>query len=163
MRIDLNNKLDKIKCYSFSKQDLVILLSVYNAAFLLLTSIVKGHPAVCFVTAVLLSLISLFAIVWIDLIKMTNEEVAKLEHEQELIRKKLRDEYLKIHKMRRRDELLMKAGCMQKEQSEKNIVVDHDATPFSLNKDFEKVKEVHFNYIDDVTHGEKIRGKPEGT
>ena len=75
--MDLNNKLDKIKLYAFNKQDLIILLSVYNIAYLVSSVIVKGHLIVCFVIAVLVSLITLFAIAWIDLVKESNEEENK--------------------------------------------------------------------------------------
>ena len=57
----------------------------------------------------------------------------------------------------------MKAGCLPPEQAKKTIVVDHDDPPFSLNKDFKEIKEVHFNYIDNIASGEKNRGQPEGT
>ena len=159
----MNNNLNKIKLYSFNKQDFIILLSVYNATYLLSTNIVKGHLIACFVIAVLLSLVVLFAIVWIDLIQKTKEEKAKLEDEQELIRKKIKDEYLKVHQMKKKNELLMKAGCMPSDQLKKTLIVDHDAPPFSINRDFEEVKEVHFNYIDNVASSKKTEGQPEGT
>ena len=159
----LDNKLDKIKCYAFNKQDFIILLSVYNTTYLVSSSLIKGHLIVCFVIAVLLSLIALFAIVWIDLLNKENEEESKLEHEHAQVRKKIRDEYLKVYKVKQKQELLIKAGCLPPEQLEKTIVVDHDDPPFSLNKDFQKVKEVHFNYIDDTIPQKKIRGQPEGT
>ena len=159
----MNQILDKIKCYSFNKQDFIIVLSVYNATYLVSSNILKGHLIVCFVIAVLLALIALFIIAWIDLVKKTNEEEAELEHEQNLVRKKIKDEYIKVHKMKRKNELLMKAGCLPPEHAEKTIVVDHDDPPFSLNKDFKKIKEVHFNYIDNIVSDEKNRGQPEGT
>ena len=149
----MNNSQNKNNFYSFNKQDLIILLSVYNAAFLFLTSIIKGHLGACFVAAVLLSLIVLFAIVWIDLTQKTSEEETELEHEQEIVRKKIRDEYLKVHNKKRKHELLRKAGCIPEEQ------LPH----FLLNKDFGKVKEVHFDYIDDTGVQKNIRGQPEGT
>ena len=64
--------------------------------------------------------------------------------------------------MKRKLELLMKAGCLLPEQIEKNIMLDNDAPPISLQKDFGKVKAVHFNYIDSITPDEKIGGEPEG-
>ena len=138
------------------------MVSVYNSAYLLSTSIVKGHLIACFVIAALLSLIVLFAIVWVDLVQKTKEEKAKLEYEQELIRKKIKDEYLKVHKMKKKNALLMKAG-LPPEQLEKTIVVDHDAPPFSISRDFGEVKEVHFNYIDNIVSRKKTEGQPEGT
>ena len=149
--------------YSFNKQDLVILLSVYNAVFLVSTSIIKGHPIICFVTAVLLSLIALFVIVWIDFTRKADEEETELEHEEKVVRRKIRDEYLKVHNIKRKHELLMKAGCFPKDQLEKKIVIDHDDPQLSLKKDFGEVKEVHFNYVDNTILSEKIRGQPEGT
>ena len=163
MRVNLDNNLNKIKFYSFSKQDLIILLSVYNSVYLLSTSIIKDHLIVCFVIAALLSLITLFAIAWVQLIKKTNEEKAESEYEQELIRKKIKDEYLKVHKMKKKNALLMKADGLTPEQFEKSIVVDHDDPPFSISKDFGEVKEVHFNYIDRIVSQEKNKGQPEGT
>ena len=161
--MDLNNTLDKIKCYSFNKQDLIILLSVYNATYTVSLSIVKGHLLACFVVAVLLSLIALFAIAWVDLLKLTNEEEDKLKREHGLVRKKLRDEYLKMHKTKIKNELLMKAGCLSPEQVEKTIVVDRDDPLPSLKNDFGEVKEVYFNYIKGTDSHKKTRGQPEGT
>ena len=160
VNVDLNSRLDKIKFYSFNKQDIVILLSVYNFTYLLFINIVKGHFVVCFTIAVLLSLVTLFAIVWVDLRRITNEEEDKLEREHELVRKKLRDEYLKVHKTKIKNKLLMKAGCLPPEQVEKTIVVDHDDPHLSLKKDFGEVKEVHFNYIECDDPRKKIRGQP---
>ena len=85
--------LDKIKFYSFNKQDLIVLLSVYNTAYLMSSGIMKGHLIVCFITAVLLSLITLFVIVWIALFRKNNEEENNLEYEHKIVRKKIRDEY----------------------------------------------------------------------
>ncbi len=160
--MDSNNQLDKIKFYSFNKQDLVILLSVYNAAYLLFLGIIKGHLIVCFITAVLLSLIALFIIAWIEFVQKTNEEEDKLEYEQKLVRKNIRAEYLKVHKVKQKNELLMKAGCLAPEKLEDTIVVDYDAPIIPLNKDFGEVKEVHFNYIDRIASRKKNRGQPEG-
>ena len=162
--MNLNNKLDKIKLYAFNKQDLIILLSVYNTAYLVFSTILKGHLIACFIIAVLVSLITLFVIVWIDLIKKSNDEENKIQYENELVRKKIRDEYQKIYRKKIKNELLIKAGCLPPEDAEKTIVVDHDEPPFSLNKDFEKVKkEVHFDYIEHPNPQKKIRGQPEGT
>jgi hypothetical protein len=160
--MDLNKNFNNIKLYSFNKQDLIILLSVYNAAYLLFSGIIKGHLIVCFAIAVLLSLMVLFTIAWIDLVQKTNEEEDKLEHEQKLIRKNIRAEYLKIHKVKQKNELLMKAGCLSPEKSEDTIVVDHDAHILSLNKDFGEVNEVHFNYIDRIVSRKNNTGQPEG-
>ena len=154
---------NKNNFYSFNKQDLVILLSVYNAVFVASTSIIKGHSIICFLTAVLLSLIALFVIVWIDFARKTDEEETELEHEQKAVRRKIRDEYLKVHNINRKHELLIKAGCFPKEQRERNLVIDHDDPQLSLNKHFGEVKEVHFNYVDNMILSEKIRGQPEGT
>ncbi len=127
------------------------MLSVYNATYLLSTTIVKGHLITCFIIAVLLSLIALFVIAWVDLLKETKEEENKLEREQGLVRKKLRDEYLKVHKMKIKNELLMKAGCLPPDPS------------LSLENDFGEVKEVHFNYVKGMDPHKKARGQPEGT
>ena len=158
--MNLNKNFNNIQCYSFNKQDLIILLSVYNAVYLLSSSIVKSHFIVCFVIAVLLSLVTLFIIAWVDLIKKRKEDEAKSEHEQELVRGKIRDEYQKVHKKKIRNELLMKAGCSSVEQA---LVVDYNDPPIPLNKDLEEVKEVHFNYLKDAASSETINGQPEGT
>ena len=148
---------NKIKFYSFSKQDLVIVLSLDNAAFLLLSAVINGHPLTCFTIAVLFSLIVLFAIVWIGLARTVDEEGVKLEHEQELIRKRIRNEYEKVHKMKRGHELLKQAGCFSQEQQDSVLQTD------LLNKDFEKINEVHFNYLNDLIPQENTRDQPEGS
>lgn len=162
--MDLNNKLDKIKLYAFNKQDIIILLSVYNIAYLISSVIVKGHLIVCFVIAVLVSLITLFVIAWIDLVKESNEEENRIQHENEVIRKKIRDEYLRIHKRKIKNELLRKARCLPPEEIKKTAVVDPEEPPVLLNKDFERAKkEVHFDYIEHASPTKRIRGQPEGT
>lgn len=145
------NKLNKIKCYYFNKQDLIILLSVYNAAYLLFSTIVKDHLIACFVVAILLSLATLFVITWFDLVKKVSEEELESKNEQKLVRENLRDEYLKVHKMKKKNELLKKAGCPP------------DVSALSLNKHFGEIKEVHFDYLQEIISSEKIRGEPEGT
>lgn len=155
--------LNKLKLYSFSKQDLIILLSVYNATYILLSSIVKSHFIACLVLAVLLSLVTLFIIAWIDLVHKEKEEKIKSEYEQELVRKKIKNEYMKVHKVKQKNELLNRVGCLPPEQLEEIIVADHGDPPFSLDKDLGNVKEVRFDYLDKILSREKNRGQPEGT
>lgn len=156
-------KLEQFRCYSFNKQDIAILLSFYNVTYLISWSLLRDTPKTCFVIAVLSFLFTLFAVTLIDLIQRLNEDRMKIYYEQSLVRKKIRDEYLKVHKVKRKKELLMKAGCLLPEQVEKTIVLDHTEPSFTLNKEFGKVKEVHFDYIDSTDPKENIRGQPEGT
>ena len=124
---------------------------------------IKSHLIACFVIAILFSLITLFIITWIHLFKKGEEEDDKLAHENKLVKNNIKGEYLKVHKMKRKHELLMKAGYLSPEQVEKTIIVAHDHPSILFKKDFQGVeKEVHFDYRDDATSNKKNRGEPEG-
>ncbi len=138
------------------------MLSVYNAVYLVSSTMIKAHLIACFVIAVLLSLITLFLIVWVDLFKKAEEEEDKLDHENKLIRNNIKGEYLKIHKIKKKHELLMKTGFLSPEQVEETII-DSDCPSLSLKKDFQGIeKEVHFDYRDDAISNKNNRGEPEG-
>ena len=138
---------------------MIILLSVYNAVFLLASAVIKGHPVACLAIAVLLSLIALFVIAWIDFAQKTNEEEVNLRHEQEFILNKIKDEYLKVHKMKKGQELLERVERLSKGQGH-NPQGDHLYSP---NKDFKKAKGVHFDYLTGATSKkEDGEGQPEG-
>ena len=157
----MKNTLEKISFYSFSKQDFVILLAVYNLAYFVSWTIIKGHLAICFVIAFLASLLTFLIIVGIDVFDVAEKEENKLQHEEEKLMRKIRDEYQKVYRLKRKQELLKKAGCLPEKLKEKNIVSDLEDVDITLYKDSNVVKEVRFNYIDKPGDSGKVGGEPE--
>ncbi len=163
LRGKLNNKIEKIKEYSFKKKDILILLSVYNTSYLLTTSLVQGHLIACLVLSVFIALITLYLITWVSFFKKANEEEIQSEEEQEMVRRNIRDEYLKVHKIKKKNELLVKVGCLLPGKLKKNVTVDDDAPLTFPKKGFEEVNEVRLDYINKIVSEGEIKGQPEGT
>ncbi len=93
------------------------------------------------------------------MIQKKDEAESIQEHEQELILKKIRDEYLKVHNVNKGNELLKRSGCLPKEQN-----INSHGEPFVMpNKSFEKIKGVHFDYINRAIPKENFEGQPEGS
>lgn len=61
--------------------------------------------------------------------------------------KKIRNEYQRIYKLKRKRELLMKAELPKEEDLEKNIISDVDNPHVSFDTDTNHPQKVHFTYL----------------
>lgn len=95
--------------------------------------------------------------------KKANEEETQSEEEQEAVRRNIRDEYLKVHKIKKKHELLIKVGCMPPEKLKKNVTVDDDIPLIASQKGFGEVNEVRLDYINNIASESESKGQPEGT
>lgn len=137
------DKLDKIACFSYTKKDMFSFLSFYNITFFICCILLRGYLETCAMIAFLVSLIDLFIITIIDVFEKKNTEESKLHEEELLIRKKIRDEYQRIFRLKRRHKLLM--GIKPKEaKAEKNIISGADNP---VSRELNVVKKVHFAFL----------------
>ena len=154
----LINKLDEIKCFSFNKKDIMLLLSFYNVAFFICCLALKSYIGVCFLTAFLVSLISLFIITAIDVLEKKQEEESKLHEEEIQLRKKIEHEYQRIYKLKRKHELLKKIGALDTKER-KNITSNTDSP---INTNLTPDKKVYFSYLNRFGTDGEHQNIPEG-
>lgn len=147
-----------LTCFSYNRHDVILLFFFYNLTLLLSLSIAESDLVSCVATAFLVLLITLCVITTIDIFEKEAEEELKLQEEEKELRKNIWDEYQKIYKLKRKQELLFRI-----EGFHCNM-----ANPSSNSgNDFDSVNKVHFNYLNkfntDDLPNENPRSSPQGS
>ena len=141
--IVLDKNSSDFNCFSFTSKDLIILLFVYNITYFTVCLLVKNDLVICILLAYLMTLVALSVFVTIDIIEKKDELETKQEEYEKQIIKKIKNEYQRIHRLKKKEELLMKAGYIEPEKMQK-IITD-------IEMDFESakniIKQVHFAYL----------------
>ncbi|MBI2996662.1 MAG: hypothetical protein HYY52_08185 [Candidatus Melainabacteria bacterium] len=156
------NHIHKNSLSSITKDDIIVLLFFFDLSYIVFWNIVENSVLGCFSFSILITLIALFVIVTAHL--SDEIEIIKLQEQEEYLRKKIRDEYHKIYSLRRRIELLRKAGCIKSNEA-KHIISGSDDLVVNTNN-YESVNNVYFNYLKKFSnqHGKKENPKrsPQG-
>lgn len=112
---------------------------------------IKSHFELCCILAFLASLVVLFITTAVDTYEKEKEEEEKVHEEELELRKKIRDEYQRIHKLKKKHELLKKI-----ESQEQITDSDMDTPPeISITKKEEPESTVHFSYLNRHTTDEE--------
>ena len=143
----MHDALSKIKNFYYSKNDLAITLIAYNITFCLWCTFFTNDRRVSLLFAFIVLLLTLFTITLIRFLKKTNEIEVEINANDHYVRKKIEDEYKKVHMLRKRKELLMKAGCLDSEES-KSVFFDVDDVGADSHNKLNSARKVHFNYLD---------------
>lgn len=142
-----------IKCYLFTRRDLILLLSLYNSVFLTFSVWVKERPILSFLIAFFVTLIVLLVIAVVDIFELKEKIKAKLLGKE--IVANVREEYKKIYTLKRKKEILDRACANPGEIKKQNHMQ-------RIEKN--KLGSVHFAYISNFAKNKK--GSPsrrEGT
>ena len=157
----MRNYFTRLCSYSFCKQDFIILLSVYNLVYFVSWTFANDHLKVCCTTALLAVLVTLLVLVLIHCLKENNERKKQVDIEGSKVVEILRDEYRKIHNLKKKQELLKKAGCPKGKYDE--IKVNPKENNLVNTIDFETLKkEVHIDYLNMLSKSKKFKDQPEG-
>lgn len=141
--IHLSIDIDNVKCFSFSKEDAKITLFMYNTACLFAYWVFydKDFDS-AIILGTLFSLVVLFSITIRDVIRTINEKEEEAKRVDISVRNKLKDEYQKIYREKRKERLLEKAEQSDLE-NKKNKMSAVDSPCL-------KSKQVHFSYLDAI-------------
>lgn len=137
--------LDNFSDFPFNKKDVVILLACYNVGFFVFWRLSLGSFKECFLIALFVSLLTMVFITISHLFEKKDEEETKFHNTMHKLSQRIREEYKKIYRLKCRNELLAKTGCLKPEER-KNVICDIDISQEKIPEDFEKVNKVHFNY-----------------
>ncbi len=140
----LNIDLDK-KCFSFTWRDAKILLFLYNTTcFFLYWVLLRDDFSISMSTAMIVSLFSLMIITVHDIFEDKNIQRVRERETEILVRKKLKDEYQRVYRNNKREELLK----ISKNEDKNNHISDvgNPCENFSFNSI--ETKRVHFSYLE---------------
>lgn len=160
----MNNYLVNIRCFSFNKKDVELLLFIYNISFYALTFLIGNDFKSCFLVAFLVSLVALFVVTAIDIFEKVYEDESKLQEMEGDLGEKIRSEYLKIHKLKRRKELLLSTDDLNPDVK-KNIISNLDIPHNIATNKISEVKKIDFHYLDSGDSGvseEQPGSHPQG-
>ena len=130
--------------FSFKKRDVEALLFAYNIVYFLCYYLVTNNFKLCLLIAFVFSLVNLFICAIADTFHKVTEEELKQREEEKLARKKLRDEYQRVHKLKKKIKLLQKAGCMEEDENIISAVDEPNIPAANYNN---VARAVHFNYL----------------
>ena len=138
---------------------------MHNITFCLWCTFFTDDKEVSLFFGFLALLFALFAITVIRFLKVTNEIEMETAGNDHCVRKEIENEYKRIHMLRKRKELLMKAGCLDPKENE-NIVFDIDDAGVGSGNKPKEAHEVRFNYLEKygsyTLEEEKRRRHPPG-
>ncbi len=97
----------------------------------------------CLITAVAAGLIVLLIFTLRDVFSRLNGEIDKLKEENTLLRKSFRDEYQRVHRLKRKYELVLKAN--NENADAKETVISYTDDPVLYVQKVDSV--VHINYL----------------
>jgi len=142
----LDKELDKLSCFSYSKRDLVVLLMVFNTIYYFFVCLIRHDLKGCFITAVAAGLIVLLLMTLRNVFQKLCQEINRLQDENMHLRQSFRDEYQRIHRVKRKYELILKSNNIDVDVEETIISYVDDPPIPSLNPDSNNSK-VHINYL----------------
>ena len=134
----MNNKSQKIYSYPFDKHGLVIVLGSYGFAYAGCLTFFTNDPDFCFLVATLFGLIAMSVLIIGEVSRRVNQKVVGRKREAEKVRRNIRNEFQRIHKINRAEGLVMEANHL-----------DVISKSFSLDNNSILVDKVHFRYLED--------------
>lgn len=136
------------KCFSFTLKDLKILLFLYNAScFFAYWMFFNGDSEAALSFAMLASLMGLFVITMKDVFAMMAKDEKERRMQEVELQHKLKAEYQKVYKLRKKERLVQRAITCQTE-NKINQISNMD-TPSQKNTQSQvTLKTIHFSYLD---------------
>lgn len=152
----------KVNWRLYSAYDVVLLLSVYNVSFLFLWKILDLGPGISFVITILLTLVLLFGLTVLAIKEQAvQEKITKLlkEEEQE---KSIKEEYQRVYRLKKKEELLLKSKCLNSHPN-KLLIVEPEEDEFELIiHNGSSLSGVHFDYINGTGPNKTSALNPKG-
>lgn len=102
--------MTKNKCFSYTRNDCVVLLLIYNTSFCLWCMFLTNDRRIGVLAAFLILLIGLFILTLGDMFQKKKDLKGEVREEEKLIRKWLNEEYKRVYAHRKKKELLAKVG-----------------------------------------------------
>ena len=136
------NDCIRISVLSVKRKDLILLFAFYNISYFLSWALIRSDLKVCFLIAFLISLFSILLFTIISLFEKINEEEHKIV--DDLTLKQLKDEYQRIYKIKRRNQLLKKAKGSSQEEGVENLI---DDPMINIETSGSTPNAVHFNFL----------------
>jgi len=148
----------KFNCFSYNINDVILLFFIYDLSFLLCITFDIGDIISSTEASILTLLIGLFIITSIDIFEKELRQEENLHEEEKELRKKIYDEYQKIHKVKRKQDLLSKI-----EGFHHNLASPQGNFPNNSGS----TKTVHFNYLNKFNStglpNENPKSSPQGS
>ena len=120
---------------------------IFNTTYYSFVYLVRHDLKGCFITAFAISLIAFLIITLRNVIKKCQEEIDRLQNENTELRKSFRNEYQRIHSVKRKYELILKSHNLNID-AEETIISCVDDPPLNFqNKPDSNEHNVHFNYL----------------
>ncbi len=102
--------MTKNKCFSYTRNDCVALLLIYNTSFCLWCMFLTNDRRIGVLAAFLILLVGLFILTLGDMFQKKKDLKGEVIEEEKLIRKWINDEYKRIYAQNKKKELLAKVG-----------------------------------------------------
>ena len=136
--------MTKNKCFSYTRNDCVVLLLVYNTSFCLWCIFLTDDRRIGVLSAFLILLIGLFVLTLGDMMQKKQEVKGEIRTEEKLIRKWINDEYKRVYAHKKKKELLAKAGF---EENNTEIVLIEDQLEIKSCPNLTSMEKVHFAFL----------------
>ena len=100
----------------------------------------------CFITAVAAGLLVLLILTLRDVIKKLQKEICKLQHENMLLRKSIKNEYRRVYRLKRKYGLISKISNPDID-AEETVISCVDDPQINFQDDTNPENKVHFKYL----------------
>jgi len=148
MREDFMNREEENKCFAFTVQDTKLLLFLYNTTcFFFYWMFFNSDFNTAFTFAMLASLLGLFVITMNDIFQMQAKSEIERRREEIQVQEKLKAEYQKVYRIKRREDLIKRSAHYQAE-NKKNKICNVDSPPQQNSTSQSSLKSIHFSYLD---------------
>ena len=153
------NSVEKFQCFSLTTKNIIVLFFTYDVCYHLCLALFRGHLGTCFAIAALAALCTFFFIAWQKYKQVEDDEKFERHFDIENIQATIKNEYQKIHKRRRKNELLAQVGQIHPnrielpDDSEEDIFTRHVHSVDGI---------VHVNYLNRHVSTNEIRPTPQG-
>ena len=120
---------------------------IFNTTYYSFVYLVRHDLKGCFITAVAAGFIAFLIITLRNVFKKLQKEINRLNGENMQLRKSFRDEYQRIHSVKRKYELILKSNNINIDAEETIISCVDDPSLDLQDSDSNGSSKVHFNYL----------------
>ena len=152
----------KVNWELYSIYDLIVLLLIYSFAFFFLWKFLDLSLGISLTTSGFITLIILFGITAYAMKKQELREIAEKNLMEEEEERNIREEYQKVYRLKKREELLSNFKCSNY-SSNKLLIVEPEEDEFELiiHND-SSFMGVHFDYLNGIGPSKKPELNPKG-
>lgn len=127
----MNNNLEQsANTTMYVKQHFAFMLIAYSTGCFVLCALFTDDLRLSLVAGFLIALVSLYLIILIKVLNKLNKEKSQLLNEENELQKNIRHEFAKTHKMKKKNELLIKAGANRSDTN------NPEKKPHKVNVDY---------------------------